>query len=91
MKEAGYAGCFWSAREESLPERVKAQICFELHSFEIVQQLLGWKTWSIFFPSFQTQELLVLFLQCYQVVISAERCISAERLSLAQGALRKGK
>lgn len=53
MKEGGYAGCFCSAREKSLPERVKAQICFELHSFEMVQHILpDWKIWSIFFSFF---------------------------------------
>lgn len=69
MKEAGHAGCFCSAWQKNLPQRVKAQIYCELQIFEMMQHIfLGWKTWSIFFPSFQTQEPLLLctFLQCYQ-------------------------
>lgn len=63
MKETGYAGCFCSARQESLPERVRAQIYFELHIFEMAEHmLLGWKThlFSIFSDTGTTHTVHVL-------------------------------
>lgn len=91
MKEAAYTGCFCSARQESLPEMVRAQIYFELCNFEMVQHiLLSWKTWSIFFPSFQTEELLVLcmFLPCYQVMYISRGAILGTR-SIAKEQLKR--
>lgn len=41
VKESpGYAGCFYSARQERLPDWVRGQICCEAGAFEMVQHIL---------------------------------------------------